>query len=31
MTFEAGAEVVNELDRVAGISANVMRRIITKL
>ena len=31
MPFEAGAEVVNELDRVAGISANVMRRIITKL
>ena len=31
MTFEAGAEVVKELDRVAGISANVLRRMITKL
>lgn len=31
MTFEAGVEVVNELDRVAGISANVLRRMITKL
>ncbi|MGN1052067.1 MAG: 30S ribosomal protein S6 [Candidatus Scatosoma sp.] len=31
MTFEANADVVNELDRVAGISANVLRRMITKL
>lgn len=31
MTFEASAEVVKELDRVAGISANVLRRMITKL
>lgn len=31
MTFEANADVINELDRVAGISANVLRRMITKL
>lgn len=31
MTFEANADVINELDRVAGISANVRRRMITKL
>ncbi|MBO7298136.1 MAG: 30S ribosomal protein S6 [Clostridia bacterium] len=31
MTFEANAEVVGELDRVAGIDADVYRRIITKL
>ena len=31
MTFEASAEVVGELDRVAGIDADVYRRIITKL
>ena len=30
-TFEANAEVVSELDRVAGIDADVYRRIITKL
>ncbi|MDD6996063.1 MAG: 30S ribosomal protein S6 [Candidatus Borkfalkiaceae bacterium] len=31
MTFEANADVVNELNRVAGISVNVLRRMITKL
>lgn len=31
MTFEASAEVVGELDRIAGINADVYRRIITKL
>ena len=31
MTFEANAEVVGELDRIAGIDADVYRRIITKL
>lgn len=31
MTFEASGEVVSELDRVAGIDADVYRRIITKL
>ena len=31
MTFEAEANVVNELERVAGIDADVVRRLITKL
>lgn len=30
-TFEADANVVSELDRVAGIDGDVLRRIITKL
>lgn len=30
MTFEANAEVVGELDRVAGIDADVYRLMITK-
>ena len=30
MTFEAEGSVVAELDRIAGISADVLRRIITK-
>ena len=30
MTFVAGGDVVKELDRVAGISFNVLRRVITK-
>ena len=30
MTFEAEGPVVAELDRIAGISADVLRRIITK-
>lgn len=30
MTFVAEGAVVKELDRVAGISANVLRRMITK-
>ena len=31
MTFEAEANVVNELERIAGIDADVVRRLITKL
>jgi small subunit ribosomal protein S6 len=31
MTFEAEANVLNELDRVTRIDAEVMRRMITKL
>ena len=31
MTFEAEGTVLNELDRVAGIDAEVLRRMITKL
>lgn len=31
MTFEANADVVNELERVAGIDSEVLRRMITKL
>ena len=31
MTFEAEGNVNAELDRVAGIDANVLRRMITKL
>lgn len=31
MTFEAEANVVNELERVAGIDSEVLRRMITKL
>ena len=31
MTFEADGKVLNELDRVAGIDAEVLRRMITKL
>ena len=30
MTFEAEATVLNELDRVAGIDSEVLRRMITK-
>lgn len=30
MTFEAEAPVVKELDRIAGLSAEVLRRMITK-
>ena len=30
MTFEANGEVVNELDRIAGIDSEVLRRMITK-
>lgn len=30
MTFEAEASVVDELDRIAGLSAEVLRRMITK-
>ena len=30
MTFEADGQVVNELDRVAGIDSEVLRRMITK-
>ncbi len=30
MTFVASGNVVKELDRVAGISADVLRRVITK-
>ncbi len=30
MTFEAEGTVVKELDRVAGLSAEVLRRVITK-
>ena len=30
MTFEAESAVVDELDRVAGLSAEVLRRMITK-
>ena len=29
MTFEADGQVVNELDRVAGIDSEVLRRMIT--
>ena len=31
MTFTANGNVVSELDRVAGISADVYRRMITKI
>ena len=31
MTFEAESNVLDELNRVAGIDADVMRRMITKL
>ena len=31
MTFEADANVLTELERVAGIDAEVVRRMITKL
>ena len=31
MTFEADGKILNELDRVAGISSEVMRRITTKI
>ena len=30
MTFEANADVLTELDRVAGIDSEVLRRMITK-
>lgn len=30
MTFEADGQVVSELDRVAGIDSEVLRRMITK-
>ena len=30
MTFEAEANVLNELDRVAGIDSEMLRRMITK-
>ena len=30
MTFESESEVVKELDRVAGLSVEVLRRMITK-
>lgn len=30
MTFEAESAVVNELDRIAGLSTEVLRRMITK-
>lgn len=30
MTFEAEAAAVDELDRIAGLSAEVLRRMITK-
>ena len=30
MTFEADGQVVNELDRIAGIDGEVLRRMITK-
>ena len=31
MTFEANGNVLNELDRVAGIDADLLRRMTTKL
>ena len=31
MTFEADGSVVNELDRIAGIDGEVLRRMTTKL
>ena len=31
MTFEADGSVVNDLDRIAGIDGEVLRRMITKL
>ena len=31
MTFSGSGEVVKELDRVAGISSDVLRRMITKV
>ena len=31
MTFQAEGKTVKELDRVAGISVNVLRRMITKV
>ena len=31
MAFEADGSVVNELDRIAGIDGEVLRRMITKL
>lgn len=31
VTFEADGSVVNELDRIAGIDGEVLRRMITKL
>ena len=31
MTFTANGAVVTELDRIAGISGNVLRRMITKV
>ena len=31
MTFQANGDVVKELDRIAGISSNVLRRMITKV
>ena len=31
MTFEASGEVIKELDRVAGISSDMLRRMITKI
>ena len=31
MTFEASANVLSELDRVAGIDADILRRMTTKL
>ena len=31
MTFEADGKVVNELDRVAGIDGDMLRRMTTKL
>ncbi len=31
MTFSGSGDVVNELDRVAGISADLLRRMITKV
>jgi ribosomal protein S6 len=31
MTFEADGKVVEELKRIAGIDADIVRRLITKL
>ncbi|MBQ8885943.1 MAG: 30S ribosomal protein S6 [Clostridia bacterium] len=31
MTFEANGEVIKELDRVAGISSDMLRRMVTKI
>ena len=31
MTFSADGKAINELERIAGISSNVLRRMITKV